>query len=198
MASEVDICNLALVHIGETPNISSINPPEDSAYAERCARFYPLARDVTLEAPNANWSFARKRAALAALTVNNSAYDFAYQLPSDCLRPRLLLPVDYTVEDEQGRGEDFRVEGDILYSNAESPTLLYTFRQTAVTKYTPLFVDCVGKLLGYYLAGAVAKDEGLQRRLWSQWQQALAQGAQSNGNVGKTTYDMTPIWMKSR
>ena len=46
MATEVDICNLALAHLGDDATIASIKPPEGSAQAEKSARFYPIARDT--------------------------------------------------------------------------------------------------------------------------------------------------------
>lgn len=196
MASVIDICNAALVHIGETPNISSIDPPENSAFAQKCARFYPMARDETLE--TYNWSFARKRTALALLATNDSAYAYAYQMPADCLKPRTLLPVDYGVEDEKGKGEDFLVEGDVLYSDAPSATLLYTFRQLAPTKFSPLFIEAVACKLGYYLAGAISKDEGTQRRMLQLWRLTVGQAAESNANVGKTTYNQKPSFITAR
>ena len=58
MASEVDICNLALGHLGDNATVSSISPPEGSAQAEHCARFYPIARDALLEMHN--WNFAMR------------------------------------------------------------------------------------------------------------------------------------------
>ena len=39
-----------LGHIGDAATVSSINPPEGSAQAEHCARFYPIARDALLAA----------------------------------------------------------------------------------------------------------------------------------------------------
>lgn len=49
MASEVDICNLALARLGDNATVASIDPPEGSAQAEHCARFYAIARDSLLE-----------------------------------------------------------------------------------------------------------------------------------------------------
>ena len=48
MATEVDICNLALAHLGDDATIASLNPPEGSAQAEKAARFYPIARNSLL------------------------------------------------------------------------------------------------------------------------------------------------------
>ena len=36
MASDVQICNIALAHLGDTATVASINPPEGSAQAEHC------------------------------------------------------------------------------------------------------------------------------------------------------------------
>lgn len=196
MASVIDICNTAIGHIGETANVSSIDPPEDSAYAERCARFYPLARDVTLE--SFNWSFARKRKALSALADNASGYEYAYQLPSDCLKPRHLLPEDFTKEHEQGESREYYIEGDILYSDEASPTLIYTYRQTLTAKYSPLCVEAIAFRLAAYLAGTVVKDEAMQRRLLNDWRLALSMGAQSNANVGKNDHRPEPSWIVAR
>jgi len=44
VASTVDICNLALGYLGDTATVSSLNPPDGSAQAQHCARFYPIAR----------------------------------------------------------------------------------------------------------------------------------------------------------
>ena len=40
MASEVEICNLALARLGDAATVVSIDPPEGSAQAEHCAMFY--------------------------------------------------------------------------------------------------------------------------------------------------------------
>ena len=61
MASDVEICNLALSHLGDTATVASIDPPEGSAQAEHCARFYPIARDALLEKHDWSWATRRSR-----------------------------------------------------------------------------------------------------------------------------------------
>jgi hypothetical protein len=68
VASEVDICNLALAHIGDGANVRSITPPDETVQAEKCAIFYPIARDIALESHG--WSFAVQRAELNQLVTN--------------------------------------------------------------------------------------------------------------------------------
>ena len=64
--SEVTICNLALSHLGDTANVQSIKPPDNSKQAQLCAKFYYVARNSLLEM--ANWGFATKRAVLALVS----------------------------------------------------------------------------------------------------------------------------------
>lgn len=85
MSTDVDICNLALARLGDPATISSIDPPEGSAQADHCARFYPMARDAVLTAHPWRFAISRKRLAkLAEAPVGTEANYFA--LPSDCLR----------------------------------------------------------------------------------------------------------------
>ena len=49
-AGAVDICNIALSHIGENGRITSLDTDVDeSAEAAICARYYPIARNTVLE-----------------------------------------------------------------------------------------------------------------------------------------------------
>lgn len=91
--SEVEICNIALARIGIDRAIASLS--EQSKEARNCARFYPLARDETLE--RVPWPFAVKTAALALIgdnTLNNllPGYGYSYQLPADALTVLEVLP----------------------------------------------------------------------------------------------------------
>jgi hypothetical protein len=69
--SEVSICNLALSHLGDTSDVTSISPPENSVQAQLCAQFYPIARDALLEM--GSWGFATRRVKLALLATNPAA-----------------------------------------------------------------------------------------------------------------------------
>ena len=84
MASEIEICNLALGNI----RAGSINSfTEGSIQAQQCNLKYSIIRDRCLR--EIVWSFNRKIEALATLssvTIFNWAY--AYQYPSDCLKIR--------------------------------------------------------------------------------------------------------------
>ena len=96
MPSPVDICNLALAHVGDQSRVASIEPPEASVQAKACALFYPIARDTALGNGHA-WSFATRRISPASVDSITSAppWQYAYAVPADCLAPLAILdPLD--------------------------------------------------------------------------------------------------------
>ena len=144
MATEVDICNLALAHLGDDATIATIKPPEGSAQAEKAARFYPIARDSLLEMHT--WNFASKRGSLALTTVTLDQWDYAYQAPADMMNPvSIISPTaqnDYatrmsagdtpggitsnyapTIVAGQYTPQQFAVEGGYIYTNQENAVL---------------------------------------------------------------------------
>lgn len=103
--SEVTICNLALSHLGDTAEVTSIKPPDGSVQAKHCARFYWVARNALLEM--ASWGFATRRAVLAkvsnptvnsltrpdgAVETNRGTWRFAYALPNAAINILVVIP----------------------------------------------------------------------------------------------------------
>ena len=88
--NEVDICNLALSHIGDTANVVSIDPPEGSAQAGHCARFYPIARNTLQEMHP--WGFCTTRVTLAQVAETVQGWNHVYIVPSDALNLISVLP----------------------------------------------------------------------------------------------------------
>ena len=154
MASVIDICNVALGHLGNSRRIASIDPPDGSAEADYAATFYPIALAEALEM--SDWSFARKRQVLGLLSTNESSiWAYAYAKPSDCLVVR-RIPTGNPTAAEQDT-EPFDVEGDVIYTNKAGATLVYTRPITDPAKFTPSFVSGLGYLVGSYMAGPIIK-----------------------------------------
>ena len=80
MASEVEICNMALSNI-RAGSINSLD--ESSLQAQQCKLKYPFLRDMLLR--DVPWNFAHKVGVLALLTDDLFNWVYAYQYPSDCL-----------------------------------------------------------------------------------------------------------------
>ncbi len=172
MASEVQICNMALSHIGSEARVSSISPPDGSVEAGHCATFYDVARTELLEP--GSWAFSLKRVSLAQVTNPSSVWAYAYAKPSNCLRAlRILRPsiavtvftqdlvVDPHTDDRDSAV--FDIEGDVILTNEPDAVLVYVQDVTDSTKFTPSFVSTFSYLLGSYIAGPVLKgNEGIR------------------------------------
>ena len=187
MSSVIDVCNLALSHLGDEATVASIDPPEGSAQAGHCARFYPMARNAMLTMRT--WSFATRRADLALTTnASLSGWEYVYALPNGCLKPLAVLPpadateaflaslIGRDVSSLFTRGHpdnnhsQFVVESDgagnlVLYSNIENAILFYIHETTDLTKWSPLAILAlarrVAKTDATVLAGET-EDEGQQ------------------------------------
>lgn len=182
MASEVDICNMALGHLGDEANVSAINPSDGSAQADHCVVYYPMARDETLQ--RHAWSFATKRQALALLSTTEKPGNwlYAYQRPADCLQPiAVLAPVDTTTSgsltsfpptdplnlrfknNDDSENEyicETLADGtEVIYTNVETALLRYVRNITDTTKFTPLCRAAIARLLASKLAGPIIKGE---------------------------------------
>lgn len=173
MASDIDICNMALSIVGSNTTITSFSPPDGSAAAQYCAAFFPIARRELL-APF-EWSFARTRVALTPLTNPSSVWQYAYALPSDCVRPVRVAAlaqaqvfadwVDISQGwgwrfDESG-GADFIVERQpsqsVLLTNEPDAVLFYIIDQANAAVFSPGFTSALAYLLASYLAGPILR-----------------------------------------
>ncbi len=203
MASEVNICNLALAHLGDLANVVSISPPEGSAQADHCAQFYPVARDAMLEMHA--WGFATKRIALATLGLGDdqpASWLYAYALPSDCIRPlAILLPSSLDDTDTQDFEQEVKIDGTkLIYSNTADATLRYISKITDSTKFTPLFVMALSYLLASYLSGPVTKDVKIKEFMFKLALASIpsATGSDANARSIKPWNTFNPSAIKAR
>ncbi len=162
----VDICNLALSHIGEV-EIESLDTTVDlSRQASLCSTFYPRARDALLQ--SRQWSFSLRRICMVKSLNVPTTWLFAYFVPPEALTPFTLLPENaiddfssnviggiastgvpgffpgVTFHDNRFRSvstgvyipEDYNVESD-----ANGNRVLYTNVDNAVLRYVTKVVD---------------------------------------------------------
>ena len=218
MASVVDLCNMALSHLGAETLIASISPPDGSAEAGYCATFYPMARQVALS--EHAWTFAKTRAQLAQVTNPSTVWAYAYALPSDCVDPVRVLntaalsvllatPAWETTGNylalfdqltEQGCA-DYEVENGVLLTNEPEATLIYTRDVTDTTKWSALFTTGVAQLLAGYLAGPIIKGtQGIQiGKAWTDsGMAAVARAAAADANGSSERAEFLPQSIKAR
>lgn len=164
MASAIDICNQALSHLGDSATVASIDPPEGSAQAEHCARFYPMALAALLELHQ--WAFATRRAVLAEVANPSTSWVYAYAFPANTVNLISVLAPD-ALDDYSSDAytpQDFSPEidalgNDIILTNQANAVLRYTELVSDTSKFSPLFIECLGWLLASKLAGPVLKGE---------------------------------------
>lgn len=154
MASETEIANMALSHLGESKLIASLT--EGTAEARACNSFYETARDKVLE--DFNWPFARTFVTLGLVEEDPTGIDdewsFSYRYPSDCLKAIRVVsgikPEDKNTEIKFIVGQDS--SGLLIYTDEEDARLEYTKRFTD----TQFFPTTFRLALSYYLAQLIA------------------------------------------
>ena len=152
-ASEVQICNLALLKFG-TLTIASLDDATKEGRA--CKVFYPLLRDELIYSHP--WNFAMKRADISALVEATPAFewDYAYTIPADCLR----------VWELYGTDAEWVVEsGQLLTNQDEEIYIRYISQVTTTGNFNPAFVNCLATRLGAELAAKLADDVKLRQVL---------------------------------
>lgn len=207
MASVIDICNLALANLGEQANISSIDPPEGSPHAERCAQFYPIALDSLLEAYD--WRFAMRRSALTAYVENDrtDVWKFRYALPAECLRitgvhfPDLRDPEPDLVKDMLDYEIALASDGGMsLYSDVEGAVCTFIMKVDSQA-FPASFVSALSWKLSAMLAGPLLRGTEGMKMVQSCEQAAatyLEQAKTLDAMQHREYQECVPPWIKVR
>lgn len=174
--TQVQICKLALANIGHTERIQAMDEASEAAY--NCDLYYDPALRAALELYP--WNFARKIATLALLAEDPDDYEYAYQVPSDCVRPLYILPKDDPTIVFERRGSK-------IYTDEEEAILAYTFYEDNPANYTPNFVLAFSYSLAASLALSLASDQALQKQMLSLAQSTAINATTADAKIGKTT-----------
>lgn len=223
MSSDADIANLALSFLGDDATVSSIDPPEGSAQAEHCARFYPIARDALLQMHA--WGIATRRVTGAARTSETTSWGFAYVKPADCLQMIAVLPPnspdDYAAPNmslfeqtgvssalyamqlqTQPYEQEALADGTpVIYTDQENAELRYIARVTDPTRFSPLFVVALARLLAHFMAGPVIKGDAGRAAADDQYKKFLIEfgkAAAQDSNASHRVVKAAPSWIAGR
>lgn len=221
MASQTDICNMALSAIGARSSIASIN--EGSAEANACLLHYQTTLEAVLRA--AHWNFARKQLNLALLIDGTTGvapfppspwlYEYAY--PSDCIRARFVMPWFQTAPNAPqqvmpepyyvGPPVRFAISSDldinnqpvqVILTNQPQAQLVYTWRNTNTAFFDPDFVVAFSNALGVRICQPVSGDKDLSKLAMALAQATIDEAAALNGNEGITIIDNVAEWTRVR
>lgn len=208
MASVVEICNLALSHIGDRATLASIDPPEGSAQADHCAQFWPIARDEALA--SYDWKFASATTTPVQLddsVQNNPLWYYAHAKPADFLVSRefsygesssMMAVYPGAPQFEMGTLADGTL---VFFTNDQQLSLRYTRRVSDPARYSPKFVTAISYLMASYLAGPVIKGRaGAQTAVAMRqaWERLAAAAATTDANQVNTRNSFKPAGLKAR
>ena len=181
MASQADICNLALSKIGDTAQIASIT--EASPQAKHCKQWYDIARDKALS--DGRWGFATRRILGPAVALPDTVtqWRFAYGVPASCLDILAVLrPGAQSEVTELFVLETLPTGARIILTNVETATLRYIERVTDTTRYPVPFVMAMSTLLGSFISGPIRKDVKTAAALRQMYSIEIGEAAASDAN----------------
>ena len=183
MASAVDICTLALGHIGNKAEITAIVPPDGSAEAAQCGKFYPIARDECLS--EFDWGFAKRRQILAQISgTAPSGWQYWYTVPNPYLVARQLVVEEYNTP-VQFVTESHVTHGTIILANTDNAELWYTAIIEDTTKYPPLFIHALSWLLASYLALPITREPKIKEIAAQQYNFNMGKAKSTDASQGK-------------
>lgn len=174
MSAQLDLCNRALIAVGESP-IASLEATAKPAVLLR-ALWAPLRDELLRGHP---WNFAMGRAALPALSAAPAwDYAYAYQLPADCLR---VWQVD--LSDPAAR---WKVEGTRIVTDETAPlNILYIRSTDEVGNYAADFASALVARIAADLAMPIAQSASLRATLVKEAQALLRTARSMDGQEGQ-------------
>lgn len=200
MASTLDICNMALRHLGITNMIASLT--ERTKEAKACSLFYPQVRDETLR--DAPWPFATRFPLLAVVDDDPTAeWLYSYRYPSACITLRRLVDT-ISLQKITLFNSD---EGVIRYPTVQIPHINYritrddtglliltsqqgplyceiTEQVTDPTQYPPDVTQAMAMKMAGYISPSVAGNDVLKlgERAFQMYSLMIARARQNAGN----------------
>jgi len=171
MASEVDICNRALQHLG-AKRITSLT--ENSRNANSCNSCYETSLVAELEAHV--WRFSIKRASLAEDAVAPTwGRAHAYTVPSDFIKFAPKYPEDADVYD------DWELEsGKILTDDTAPLYLRYVSKTVSVDAMPMLFREAVAARMALEMCEEVTQSNTKKANISVVYDRKIAEARKAN------------------
>lgn len=182
-ASDTEIANLALLHLGVGKEIASLET-ENSAEANAVRRIYDHARDRMFR--DFSWPFTTKMEALTLVEEDpNGEWAYSYRYPSDCLMFRRILSGQR--QDTRQSRIPYRItsddDGRLILTDMEDAEAEWTYLVEDVTMYPPDFVMAFSWLIASYIQPRLTTvDSGLGRRAMEMYMLEVSKAQASSVN----------------
>lgn len=164
VTSKVDICNMALGHLGNRNSVANIDTPKSDKEIT-FALWYDITRQNLLKTLMPN--FALNRLIVSAVAVPAgyvNAYSFAYEYPHRCLRLLGINNIDCV-------NNPPTVENGIIFLNEEYATGLpirFVDDITDVTSMTSDFIMALSVELAERVALVLTQDQAKKKAMQAQ------------------------------
>ena len=184
MSSIIQICNQALIALGEAP-IASLD--DNSKAASTLNTLYdPVRKELLRTHP---WNFAITQATLSIFgTTPLFDYNAAYALPSNCLRVWGVVNA-FT---------PWRVVGKLIYSNDSSLGIYYVADITDSTQFDALFEQALVLLLAIRSSFAITQNVSLEPVLQQKFKLKLAEAKLRDSQEDYPQQFISDDWSDSR
>lgn len=211
MASQLDVCNLALLRLGQGKIVSL---SEGSVEANYLTQFWDADRRAALR--DYAWNFAASKPTLLT-AYDNTAFDLArdfvyvYALPSDCIRALELFagatmqsfpPTDVNFTDASQTLTElmfFKVRsGRTLVTNLADAYLQYTKDITDVSKFDDQFVEALSYRLAVDLALPITGNAGFANAMTQLYRGSLLSARKSDATERRDRIRVGRSFLQSR
>jgi len=166
MASQIEICNLALTELGQ-PHITALGSGEAGRF------FAANYENILLAALRSHvWGFAKARASLPALASTPIGYSYEYALPEGYLRA--LQVGDYSpglslTHYRDNEKEIFAIEQGKILTDMAAPLYLQYIKRVPEGQFDPIFVVAFACQLAssgcYRITNSNSKQDRVDQKL---------------------------------
>jgi hypothetical protein len=170
MASQIDIVNRALSHLGELPIVSM---SDNIKTARVMDELWDVTRDAFLQFYP--WNFALKRASITA-DVSPPAWGYTnqYSLPNDFISLVDIKDSPY-----------YTIEGSKILTDEGSPIYIrYIYKVTDTTLYPSTYVSALSLFLAFNAAEVLTQNSSLKSEMYNLYREnyliAINQDASQN------------------
>ena len=192
MSSKLQIWNLALANIKQTPSIQGVN--EDSSEANFCRVYYEDALKDALQ--KHDWNFAKKRLSLAVIDDERNREDWEYQYgyPNDCLQARYIVtprrdqsPIPFEVAILPSTGLGNSADQKVIWTDKYQAVLSYTYFQENTTFFSQKFTIALSWKLSSLIAQPITNKASIEAAALAQYQEKILEAQAANMNEGRGT-----------
>lgn len=198
MASEIEICNMALSNLGQGPITNLLDP--QTTEEQLCALHYPTIRDGVLEARA--WTFAKFQVIRESTQADEWGLGVLYPIEADWLAVLRCYRSVSAFSLSQAAPKKNQANWEIQGSNIVADVgLLYiegVLRITDTNKFSKLFVQTVAARLAAELCIPITNEKKLLKDMWDLYNYKLKDAASRDGGQGRSEIITAQNLIKSR